>query len=1329
MNPIGHNTKTPSTATGLRAMLTGPHHSKGSGTSKIARPRTALAATLATTAFLALGAGSAQAAIYHPFLSSFTGEETPQKKVAASDLAVDGSGSVSAGDVYEVANNTAVDKFTAAGKYICQITGAGSASKSPSECDKSKTENPAVPGGQFGTLEAATVDAANGDLYVVDQGNNNVVDRFGPEGKYEEPITGLSRPEGVAVSSLTGDVYISEAGDVKKYDPVTKSISTFATGTVVEGSEVPFAGVAGVAVDNSAVGSGAVYVAETATDTVDKFSELGVYEGQLTGVPAGLAGEGPFHLVFRVAVDPASGDVYASDWRGSGVDEFGPSGVFLGQITAPPGVSEFEPFAAAVAPGGDVYVGDTHNLAVDVYGPGVTIPDAVTGAASGLGTTSATVAGTVNPEGTALTSCEFEYGTSTSYGQSAPCEYEYAPGKTTTNAGEIPVTGETKVTAQLAGLEPNATYHYRLTAQNANGYPAFGKDATFPTLPVPTIDSATVTALGLTSATLNARIDPNGLPLTKCYFEYGTSLSYGSTAQCEPGAAAIPGDSADHAVSATLPLPEEHATYHWRIVVTDANGTALASGIDHTFVYDTSGGGLPDGRRYEMVSPPRKNGALLGDVSQYGLPAGIAADGDTVITESIQCFAGAQSCSAGRGGEVGTPYEFSRGAAGWQATALVPPANQLEGSRPGGYSAGEGDALFSAPAPGAEKQPAIYVRTPSGAFADVGPAAPAGAGVEASMVDVYQSAGFAADPADGITVWSGLDSWNFAPQPNAGNTLFEYHGVDNTQPSLVAVSGGEGSTSLISACESNPGWRKGIAPGAVSKDGRIVFFEAQQCEQGGTEANKDVEVPVGTLYARVDDAEPSAETVDISEPAANAACSEPECLANTGSEHHSQFREGVFKGASEDGSRVFFMSAQQLTNAGSQDKGANLYEYVLAGAAGRKLVDVSEAEGGGQVAGGPRVEGVTAVSADGSRVYYVAGGVLTGEPNSQGQVAVEGANNLYVFDALTGTNTFIASLPGSDHVDWENPGGPANVTPDGRYLVFRSRGHLTPDDTSASAAEQIYRYDAGSGAAGTLTRISVTNEGFNDDGNRSSATPCENTSSCSEDANIAIGFLVEPLGGGRRDPTMSDNGEYVFFDSPVGLTPQALDDAPIGTKPNGQPIYAMNVYEWHNGQVSLISGGRDVSQDEGQSPACEGIGSYQFQSSVCLLGSDASGHNVFFTTADRLVPRDTDTELDIYDARICEPGDPCIESSAAPQPCLGEACHGVPAAELSAQTGGSLTFNGEGNIAPSAPKQVTKKTVKCKRGYLKKKTKCVKRHKAKRRKQAKKSTRNRGRKS
>ncbi len=92
-------------------------------------------------------------------------------------------------------------------------------------------------------------------------------------------------------------------------------------------------------------------------------------------------------------------------------------------------------------------------------------------------------------------------------------------------------------------------------------------------------------------------------------------------------------------------------------------------------------------------------------------------------------------------------------------------------------------------------------------------------------------------------------------------------------------------------------------------------------------------------------------------------------------------------------------------------------------------------------------------------------------------------------------------------------------------------------------------------------------------------------------------FAVSPV---RSDPTMSNDGSFVFFQSPVGLTPRALDDVQVGAV-EGVPTYAENVYEWHEGHVYLISDGRDASE-----------GPYG-KSSVQLLGSDASGANVFFT--------------------------------------------------------------------------------------------------------------------
>jgi hypothetical protein len=269
-----------------------------------------------------------------------------------------------------------------------------------------------------------------------------------------------------------------------------------------------------------------------------------------------------------------------------------------------------------------------------------------------------------------------------------------------------------------------------------------------------------------------------------------------------------------------------------------------------------------------------------------------------------------------------------------------------------------------------------------------------------------------------------------------------------------------------------------------------------------------------------------------------------------------------------------------------------------------------------------------------------------------------------------GALAFIATLSGANDEDpWRVE---PNVTPDGRFLVFTSSARLTPDDTSLSGAMQVFRYDA---QTGELLRISIGEQGFNDNGNRSAPTACTGGNfGCLEDARV-----VQTQGHVRRDPTMSDDGAYVFFDSPVALTPQALDDVLVGTDGNGNPVYAQNVYEWHAGHVYLISDGRDATQNSGASFGCPPF------ASVCLLGSDASGANVFFSTTNRLVAQDTDTELDFYDARICTSGDPCITSPPPPASCRGDACQGAATTPPPLPLAASVSFSGAGNLKPGAP--------------------------------------------
>ena len=97
-------------------------------------------------------------------------------------------------------------------------------------------------------------------------------------------------------------------------------------------------------------------------------------------------------------------------------------------------------------------------------------PTITTGSSSNVGTTSATVPGTVNPNGQATT-YHFDYGTSTSYGSQAP-----VPPDPSAGSGMTPQT----VSATLTGLSQSTLYHYRIEATNASGT-SYGADQTFRT--------------------------------------------------------------------------------------------------------------------------------------------------------------------------------------------------------------------------------------------------------------------------------------------------------------------------------------------------------------------------------------------------------------------------------------------------------------------------------------------------------------------------------------------------------------------------------------------------------------------------------------------------------------------------------------------------------------------------------------------------------------------------------------------------------------------------------------------------------------------------------
>ncbi len=104
--------------------------------------------------------------------------------------------------------------------------------------------------------------------------------------------------------------------------------------------------------------------------------------------------------------------------------------------------------------------------------PPPSISDTV-GPASGITMTRATLHGTINTSGEAVT-WHFEYGQSTAYGKVTPGQ------SISTGQGDVPVS------FQVSGLKPGTRYHYRVVAVSAAGQTAVSTDATFKT-PAPTL--------------------------------------------------------------------------------------------------------------------------------------------------------------------------------------------------------------------------------------------------------------------------------------------------------------------------------------------------------------------------------------------------------------------------------------------------------------------------------------------------------------------------------------------------------------------------------------------------------------------------------------------------------------------------------------------------------------------------------------------------------------------------------------------------------------------------------------------------------------------------
>jgi hypothetical protein len=712
-------------------------------------------------------------------------------------------------------------------------------------------------------------------------------------------------------------------------------------------------------------------------------------------------------------------------------------------------------------------------------------------------------------------------------------------------------------------------------------------------------------------------------------------------------------------------------------------------------------------RHYEMVSPPYKDGYAATSVQA------VSQDGESVAFFSPGVFAGRPvGLSAGLNP---MPYVARRGASGWSTTPLSPPP----GVTPNvvGHEAQDVSPSLDATVVLGNLGPTWEIaeqnNVQSQVFVHSVSAPDTAAGWEAAgpvletPQKTYVGAFYRGTSANlcHFIIESQIDA-ELLPESlgESSSHLYEVsRGCDGESPSLRFV-GLDNAGKLISpTCGEALGFTEYGSPlpivsseppvssfNAVPAGGQEVFFTAStdECEP----------LNVYQLFVRVG----GVKTLEVSRPLL-PACVEVPCggaAARANAE---------FVGASRDGSRVFFLTKAPLVE-GDKDTGDDLYMATIGCPSGvgeacepgeaqntsvTSLVQVSHDTHVGEAA---EVQGAVRIAPDGSRAYFVARGLLGEGPNAQGQAPVRGADNLYVYDTTTGRVAFITDLCSgpsasgtvedvrcpadlneeiyseeNDDPLWTPAGGARRQAQTagaaGEFLVFSSYGQLIAGDTDTT--RDVYRYDAETGA---LERVSAGENGY--DSNGSDAFNAEIASHAEEwSATVASQYAMDSR-------VVSEDGSRIVFSTAGPLSPGAS---------NG----LANVYEWHQGpgesegKVSLISSG------SGSQPVTEAVIS-------------ADGRNVFFVTSQGLVAQDTDGAPDVYDARLGE-GFPA--QAPPPQECSGDACQGPLTNPAPLLVPGSVSQAPGENLAPPplpAKAKPRSKSVKCKRGEVKRKGRCVK---------------------
>lgn len=895
----------------------------------------------------------------------------------------------------------------------------------------------------------------------------------------------------------------------------------------------PSSEVCGVAVDSA----GHVWVADATAFAVVEYDT----SGTPTGSSINTAAQGP---PCRIAFDSAD-NLYATMYVGS-VEKYDSAGTHLAQVDPEETlsvavdpitdhlfavhnehVSEYDATGAPVSTFGQasldasaygvavlgssnsVFVSDRTDQRVHIFGPPLTLPEAISGAASNVQNNAATINGTVDPEGIPLSDCHFSYVDDAEFqahGYANAVDVDCIP-----TAPSIPTgTGAVPVGAELTGLSPFTTYHFRLAAANVNGGDV-GADQTFTTHDAPLVSPLFPGFATDRSANLGGKVNPRGRPTTY-YVQYSTDPAFSPSASTS-----VPAAQDGAAGSGMEPVFVAHTveglspstTYHYRVVAENEFGTAISKAISFTTLASNAlTGGLPDGRAWERVSPIDKNGGavLPGASVAFKILANLAqasSSGDAVAYTSDGHFGAA-------GGGATVEYIARRGPSGWLSEGISPAQAPGPGVAVNAFQWLSEDLSWGA----------VLTR---GALVPGDPTDARNLYLRNNGTGEFRSV-FTGDPID-------LHSQPFAEALAA-----------TEDGSHVVVSNGEGVFSKGLFEWTNGGLKNvAVLPDGTEVEGAILGDRRSALTSGGENL---ISTDGSRLFFTVTGGAPPAGLYARDEGTHTTLISGSE---RAGDDPTIPW-QAEFELASKDGSIAVFRATTPLAD----DARDGLYRWDSNDPEGERLTDITTDTDAVNPQSG-EVLGVVGASDDASSVYFVDTGKLTNDANAN-------TPNLYLWRegagvSLVATLTSTANDSGNlDRGIWNDsllsqegkldvkptPYRDARITPDGRFIAFASYERLTAYDTNGT--KQIYLYDSISAA---LTCAS-----------------CSHIASASQTNSWFFSASTEDLWDAPRRLTrnLSPDGKRLFFDSKAALVPRDT---------NG----VTDVYEWHEGRIDLISGG------------------------------------------------------------------------------------------------------------------------------------------------------------